>query len=81
MQKRAYLLIIASGVLWGTIGIFVRGLYGLGFSSLQVVTLRVFFSSCYNADLPSFYEAGVAEIQISRFSLFCGDGYPQPCFL
>lgn len=42
MQKRAYLLIAASGILWGTIGIFVRGLYGFGLSMLQIVAIRAF---------------------------------------
>ncbi|MFA9555886.1 DMT family transporter [Evansella sp. AB-rgal1] len=41
MNKFAFLMIISGAALWGTIGLFVQGLYDLGFSPIEVVTLRV----------------------------------------
>jgi drug/metabolite transporter (DMT)-like permease len=74
MQKRAYLLIIASGILWGTIGIFVRGLYGLGFSSLQVVTLRVFSASVIMLMCLLFTRPELLKIRFRDFPYFVGTG-------
>ena len=44
MEKKGYLgdiLIIIAGLFWGSMGIFVRHLNGLGFSSIQVACLRL----------------------------------------
>lgn len=38
----AYLLVIIGATFWGLIGLFVQGLYELGFTPLQVVFLRIF---------------------------------------
>jgi len=50
-QYRAYGMILLTGILWGTIGIYVDALRQSGFSSLQIVTLRaittVFWMSLY----------------------------------
>ena len=37
-------MIIIGAALWGTIGVFVQGLYDLGFTPLEVVALRVIFA-------------------------------------
>ena len=34
-------LIILAGIFWGSMGIFVRRLAGYGFSSIQIVAIRV----------------------------------------
>ena len=44
MEKKGYLgdiLIIIAGLFWGSMGIFVRHLNGLGFTSIQVACLRL----------------------------------------
>ena len=44
MEKKGYLgdiLIIIAGLFWGSMGIFVRHLNDLGFSSIQVACLRL----------------------------------------
>ncbi|ADU31232.1 DMT family transporter [Evansella cellulosilytica] len=41
MYKMAFLMIVIGASLWGTIGLFVNGLYTFGFSPIEVVTLRV----------------------------------------
>src|SRR5699024_2331413 len=40
LMNRAFLYIIAGATLWGTIGIYVKGLYSFGFTPMEVVTLR-----------------------------------------
>lgn len=44
MKVFAVLSIILAGIFWGVIGIFVRGLTDLGFSSMEIVALRSFAS-------------------------------------
>lgn len=41
-MKKAYLYIIGGAALWGTIGWYVKHLYALGFTPMEVVSLRVF---------------------------------------
>jgi drug/metabolite transporter, DME family len=43
--NRAVIYIILGASLWGTIGWFVKNLYGFGFTPMEVVTLRVFTSA------------------------------------
>lgn len=74
MQKRAYLLITASAVLWGTIGIFVRGLYGFGFSTLQVVTLRVFSAAIIILIYLLFTRPELLKIRFRDSLYFVGTG-------
>ena len=74
MQKRAYLLIAAGAVLWGTIGIFVRGLYGFGFSPLQVVTLRVFSAAVIMLIYLLFTRPELLKIKVRDSLYFVGTG-------
>ncbi|UTW69031.1 hypothetical protein KHA80_17790 [Anaerobacillus sp. HL2] len=41
MEKWHYFLIAIGAALWGTIGFFVQGLYDIGLTPIQVVTVRV----------------------------------------
>jgi DME family drug/metabolite transporter len=58
-RKLAPVFVIASGCLWGSMGIFVRRLDGYGLSSMQIVTLRSCIAvlalwigiACYNRKL------------------------------
>lgn len=74
MQKRAYLQIAASGVLWGTIGIFVRGFYELGLSSLQIVTLRVFSAAIIMLVYLLFTRPELLKIELRDSLYFIGTG-------
>ena len=40
MKKKAFILIIIAGIIWGTTGIFVKFLSRYGFSSLQMTAVR-----------------------------------------
>ncbi|WP_142414083.1 DMT family transporter [Hathewaya massiliensis] len=42
MKKLSCFMVILGATFWGIIGIFVKGLYDLGFSSIQISFLRVF---------------------------------------
>ncbi|HLS67009.1 MAG TPA: EamA family transporter [Pseudogracilibacillus sp.] len=44
-MNRAYLMIIIGATLWGTIAFYVKKLYEIGFTPMEVVTLRVFFAA------------------------------------
>lgn len=44
MKKTASFLIILSGILWGTMGLFVRHLNDVGLGSMEIVALRNFLS-------------------------------------
>jgi EamA domain-containing membrane protein RarD len=45
MKKISYLLVLSAAMLWGTIGLFVKGLYGFGFDSLQIIFIRAIVTS------------------------------------
>jgi drug/metabolite transporter (DMT)-like permease len=44
-QKKSYLYIIIAAALWGGIGVFVKLLSAAGFSSLQIVAIRVVWAA------------------------------------
>lgn len=44
-MNRAFIYILIGASLWGTISIYVKNLYAIGFTPMEVVTLRVFFTS------------------------------------
>ncbi len=44
MNKKAFLLIIVAGLMWGASGLFVKSLAPYGFSSLQMTAMRGFVS-------------------------------------
>lgn len=68
MKKRAFLLIILAGILWGSSGLFVNALKPLGLTSLQMVTIRatvsavlmsvyvfIFHRQCFKANLRQLF--------------------------
>ncbi|WP_010649604.1 DMT family transporter [Oceanobacillus massiliensis] len=44
-MNKHFLMILAGAALWGTIGWYVKNLYLLGFTPMEVVTLRAWFSA------------------------------------
>ena len=60
IKRTAYFLVIAAASLWGTLGVFVKKLNGVGFSPEQIVFIRavgaaiilIIFLSIKNAKLP-----------------------------
>ena len=66
---RKYILIILSGVLWGTIGMFIKILYAKGSSSEYTTFLRMFFGFLL-LFLITLIKEGAGAFAISRRMLF-----------
>ena len=78
--------IIVAGILWGIISLFVTQLQSLGLSSMEIVTLRVFFSAVILSvyilikdksklkinpkDIPLFIGTGIGSIVFFNFCYF-----------
>ncbi|MBO7335861.1 MAG: EamA family transporter, partial [Lachnospiraceae bacterium] len=89
MEKKGALgniLIIIAGLFWGSMGIFVRHLNGLGFTSIQVACLRLVMAGVFFAlillikdpkgfrinvrDIPLFLALGLVSILFSTCCYF-----------
>ncbi|MFG6119179.1 DMT family transporter [Thalassobacillus sp. B23F22_16] len=46
-MKKAILFVLIGASLWGTIGLYVKMLEQAGFTSMEIVTIRVFFASVF----------------------------------
>lgn len=68
------LLVIASGVLWGLMGIFVRSLGALGFSSMQIVSLRVTIAVIILAIVLAVKDRSLFRIKLKDIWCFIGTG-------
>lgn len=67
-------LIILSGVLWGTMGIFVRRLNEMGIHSMEIVAFRAFGTSVAMLIFLSFYNRKLLKIKWKDMWCFCGTG-------
>ncbi|TMW71517.1 DMT family transporter [Alteribacter natronophilus] len=74
MYKWAFLLIIGGAALWGTIGIFVQGLYDLGFSPIEVVAIRVIVAFFVIAALLLIRNPSLGKVNFRHLPLFFGTG-------
>lgn len=86
MEQISSLYIILAGILWGIISLFVTQLQSAGLSSMQIVSVRVFFSAVIIVlfllirdvkrlkiklrDLPLFFGTGVLSIVFFNFCYF-----------
>lgn len=68
------LLVVAAGVLWGAMGIFVRRLNAYGFSSLQIVASRVTFSTVIMAAVLLIRDRRLFKISLRHIWCFIGTG-------
>lgn len=68
------LLVIASGILWGLMGIFVRSLGALGFSSMQIVSLRVTIAVIILAIVLAVKDRRLFRIRLKDIWCFIGTG-------
>ena len=80
-RKIGPLLIILAGCFWGSMGIFVRKLASYGFTSVQIVSIRVTLAAlispacCWPGTIP------VSESPCGIFPCFWGWGLGVSCFL
>ena len=66
--------IILSGILWGSMGLFVRKLNTLGFTSMQIVELRSVFTSIILLIVFSIFKPSLLKIDIKDIWIFFGTG-------
>ena len=68
------LFIMIAAALWGIISIFVTGLHIVGFSSMEIVALRMFFSAVILALFLVIKDRKYLKIKLKDIPLFCGTG-------
>ena len=72
--------IILAGIFWGSMGIFVRKLDGYGFSSIQIVSIRVTLAALIFALVLLIKDRGGFKISLKDIPLFMGLGFGSILF-
>ena len=67
-------LVIAAGVLWGLMGLFVRNLDSYGITSMQIVALRAVFTALIMAVVTLIYDRKLFRIKLRDWWCFFGTG-------
>ena len=73
-------LILLAGVFWGSMGIFVRKLGEYGFSSIQIVSIRVTLAAVIFCLLLAVKDPGGFRISLRDLPLFLGLGFGSVLF-
>lgn len=73
-------LILLAGCFWGSMGIFVRHLAGFGFSSVQIVTIRITLAALFFSLLLLFRDPSGFRISLRDLPLFLGLGFGSILF-
>ena len=79
-QKIGPLLIILAGCFWGSMGIFVRRLASCGFTSVQIVTIRVTLAAVIFSGLLLVRNRAGFRISLRDLPLFLGLGFGSILF-
>jgi len=74
------LLIILAGCFWGSMGIFVRRLTDFGFSSVQIVSIRVTLAALFFCILLLIKDRSGFRISLRDIPLFLGLGFGSILF-
>ncbi len=72
--------IILAGIFWGSMGIFVRKLDGYGFSSIQIVSIRVTLAALIFAMVLLIKDRSGFKISLKDIPLFLGLGFGSILF-
>ena len=75
------LLILLAGVLWGSMGLFVRSLSGRGFDSLQITAGRLCFAALFFWLILLFRPKEERAIRLRDLPLFLGLGLASILFV
>lgn len=75
MKKYAWLFILAAGVLWGSMGIFVDRLTDMGFTTLQSAALRICSAAVMYVIFTLIIDRKLLKIKLKDFPVFCGLGF------
>ncbi|HAU88471.1 MAG TPA: EamA family transporter [Lachnospiraceae bacterium] len=73
-MKTDYILIVLAGILWGGIALFVNVLDGIGFTSIEIVALRVWFSAIVIGIVLTIKNKRLPVMHIRDIGLFIGTG-------
>lgn len=73
-EKIGTICIILAGVLWGTMGIFVRGLSAVNLSSMEIVTLRSFVALLFMLVIILVKKPSYLRIRLKDVWCFVGTG-------
>jgi drug/metabolite transporter (DMT)-like permease len=74
MKKSAYLFVVTAAALWGIIGVFSKQLSVLGFSILQIVSIRAIFSALIILVFLLFKDRKLLRIELRDSVYFLGTG-------
>lgn len=74
MKKMAYIFVIIAAALWGTIGIYSKQLSSLGFSIMQIVSIRAVFAALSVFVFILFKDRKLLRIEIGDYFYFVGTG-------
>lgn len=74
MKKLASLFIFLAGVLWGSMGIFVRKLNGKGLFSMEIVALRAIVTALCMVFFLFFFNRKLLKIKWKDLWVFLGSG-------
>lgn len=66
--------VVLAGLFWGSIGVFVRKLTGMGLSSMQVVALRSLFSAILLGIITLLVKPSAFRIRLRDLWMFLGTG-------
>jgi len=74
MRILPYIFVITSAILWGIISIFVGNLSNNGFTSIQIVTIRVSIAAIILSIFTAFKDIKLFKIGFKDFHYFIGTG-------
>ena len=75
MKSSCYsLFVILAGVLWGIISVFLKGLYSMGFTALQVMFFRGFISSIFMGIFLLIKDRSLLKFELKDIWMFLGTG-------
>lgn len=80
MKKTASLLILAAGILWGSMGLFVRKLDLYGLTSIDIVALRAVVTAAFLFFVLLIFRRSMLRIRLRDLWCFLGTGIASIAF-
>lgn len=74
MKKAAPFFVLLAGILWGTMGIYVRRLNALGFTTIEIVAVRSVVTAVLLLFILFFYRKEMLKIRLKDIWCFAGTG-------
>lgn len=74
MKKPAPFFVLLAGILWGTMGIYVRRLNALGFTTMEIVAVRSVVTAVLLLCILFFYNKEMLKIRLKDIWCFAGTG-------